>query len=151
MLSDITNFVQLTEAVGASGQPTPAQFPEIAANGYTGLINLALPTSDNAVADEGSLVTSLGMSYFHIPVRFDAPTLGDLRLFILAMRALEGRKVWVHCAVNARVSAFMYHYLKHDKNYDEQRASSPVLLAWEPRMDAVWRSFMALSKEEIGL
>jgi protein tyrosine phosphatase (PTP) superfamily phosphohydrolase (DUF442 family) len=151
MLSDIVNYVELSDGVGTSGQPTSEQFAEIAAHGYNALINLALPTSDHAIAEEGSLVTALGMAYFHIPVRFDRPTTDDLKLFIHTMRALEGRKVWVHCVVNARVSAFMYHYLKHDKNCDEAAASSPLLTAWRPRMDPVWQSFMTLTKDEIGL
>src|SRR5450756_117291 len=39
--------------------------------------NLALPTSDNAIPNEGSVVTSLGMAYVHIPVDFKAPTQKD--------------------------------------------------------------------------
>ena len=145
----MTNYVQLTEQVATSGQPTRDQFAEIAARGFGAVVNLALPDSDHAIADEGSVVTSLGMSYTHIPVRFDHPTVDDLRLFFGTMRALEGRKVWVHCVVNARVSAFMYHYLKHEKGLDEAACRSPVLERWQPRMDEVWSKFLALTREEI--
>ena len=61
-LNEITNFVQLTEDIGTSGQPRPEQFNEIADDGYAAVVNLALPTSDHAISDEGSLVTGLGMS-----------------------------------------------------------------------------------------
>jgi protein tyrosine phosphatase (PTP) superfamily phosphohydrolase (DUF442 family) len=150
-LRQITNFVPLTEDVGTSGQPAREQFRAIADAGYAAVINLALPTSDHAIADEGSLVTALGLGYFHIPVKFEAPTVDDLRTFIGVMRALEGKKVWVHCVVNARVSAFMYHYLRHVRGLDERASRSVVLDRWAPQMDETWRNFLALAPSEIGV
>ncbi len=150
-LAGITNFVQLTPDVGTSGQPKREQFALIKEQGYAGVVNLALPTSDHAIADEGSVVTGLGMSYFHIPVEFSKPTVEDLRTFVGAMRALEGKKVWVHCVVNARVSAFMYLYLKHVRGVDDGAVRSPVLNRWAPTMDAVWKDFIALDRNQIGV
>jgi protein tyrosine phosphatase (PTP) superfamily phosphohydrolase (DUF442 family) len=150
-LSDITNFVQLADDIGTSGQPTREQFDLIADADYDAVVNLALPSSDHAIPDEGSVVTGLGMSYFHIPVKFDDPTLDDLRSFIGLMRSMEGKKVWVHCVVNARVSAFLYHYLHHVRDLDEDASRSPVLDRWEPQMDDTWRAFLALDKDEIGI
>lgn len=150
-LGEITNFVQLTEDIGTSGQPGREQFEAIADAGYAAVVNLALPSSDHAISDEGSVVTGLGMSYFHIPVKFEQPTVDDLRTFIGVMRSLEGRKTWVHCVVNARVSAFLYHYLRHVRKLDEEASRSVILERWEPQMDATWRAFLALDKNEIGL
>lgn len=147
-LSEITNYVQLTEDIGSSGQPDAEQFAAIAGAGFAAVINLAMPDSDHALADEGSIVTGLGMSFVHIPVDFGNPTLDDLRQFIGVMQALEGRKVWVHCVVNARVSAFLYHYLKSFRGLDEAACRSPILEKWEPRMDDVWRNFLALDPAE---
>lgn len=150
-LNKITNFVQITDDVGTSGQPKKDQFQSIADEGFRAVVNLALPTSDHAIAEEGSVVTGLGMSYIHIPVDFSAPTVDDLKTFIGTMEALKGKKVWVHCVVNARVSAFMYLYLKHVRRLDEAAARSPVLERWEPKMDDTWKRFIALNKEEIGV
>ncbi len=150
-LEKITNFVPLTEDIATSGQPDRDQFASIARAGYRAVINLALPTSERAIGDEGSVVTGLGMSYFHIPVRFEKPTLDDLRTFIGVMRALEGRKVWVHCVVNARVSAFVYHYLRHVRGLEEQACRSVVLERWLPTMDGTWTAFLALEKTDIGI
>jgi protein tyrosine phosphatase (PTP) superfamily phosphohydrolase (DUF442 family) len=150
-LAEILNYVQLTPRVGTSGQPTPEQLREIAAAGYQVVINLALPTSDNALADEAGHVTRLRLAYFHLPVLFDAPRASELRTFVGVMRALEDRPVWVHCAMNLRVSAFMYHYLRHDLGVPEAEARSPMLAKWEPRMDEVWRKFLALTPEELAL
>jgi protein tyrosine phosphatase (PTP) superfamily phosphohydrolase (DUF442 family) len=150
-IQDILNYVQLTPRIGTSGQPSAEQLKDIAAGGYRAVVNLALPTSDNALPDEGGHVTRLGLAYFQIPVRFDAPRVEELRTFVGLMRVLEDRPVWVHCAMNLRVSAFLYHYLRHDLGVPEAEARSPVLAKWEPRMDAVWRAFLALDPDELGL
>mgnify|MGYP001820957291 CR=1 FL=1 len=148
-LDAIYNFEAITESIGTSGQPTEEQFQHIAAAGYSAVINLALPSSDNAIANEGSVVTGLGMAYFHIPVDFNDPLLSDLRLFFGVMKALEGRKVWVHCVVNARVSAFVYHYLRHVQGVADEKAKTRLLRKWLPEMDDVWRNFLALPKDQI--
>ncbi len=150
-MTEIRNFVQMSEAIGTSGQPTVKQFDEIAQAGYSAVVNLAMHDSDDAIADEGNIVTSLGMKYIHIPVPFDAPSKEHLRSFIRAMRAMDGNKVWVHCVVNARVSAFMYHYLRIDKGYDDNAARNQLLRRWEPKMDVVWTKFLQLREDELAL
>jgi len=151
VLSEIRNFIQLTDRVGTSGQPTKEQFSDLSQQGYSTVINLAMPDSDHAIPEEGNIVTGLGMSYFHIPVPFDKPTADHLKLFIELMKSLEGKKVWVHCVVNMRVSAFMYQYLRHEKGYSENDAQSPILKNWLPEMDDVWSSLIKLNKEDIGI
>jgi protein tyrosine phosphatase (PTP) superfamily phosphohydrolase (DUF442 family) len=147
-MQDITNYVQLTDLVGTSGQPTEQQFKAIADAGFTAVINLAMPDSDKAIPEEGSIVTGLGMSYVHIPVPFDAPSCAHLKQFSGAMQAFDGQRVWVHCVVNARVSAFMYQYLTKVKGLPEAESRSPILDRWEPDMDEVWRNFLAMPAAE---
>lgn len=57
-MDQILNFIQLTESIGTAGQPTAEQIADIAAAGYVAVVNLAVPDSHNAVANEGSLVTA---------------------------------------------------------------------------------------------
>src|SRR5579864_3774719 len=104
-LTEIYNFRTIDEKLGTSGQPDEGQFRAIREAGYEAVINLALPTSDNALANEGSIVTGLGMAYVHIPVDFKAPTSRDFHAFTCVMDAFAGRRVFVHCAANMRVSA----------------------------------------------
>ncbi len=148
-MDQILNFIQLTESVGTAGQPTPEQFAEIARAGYAAVVNLAVPDSHNAVANEGSLVTATGMTYVNIPVKWEDPTLRDLQRFIKTMRAFEGERVFVHCAMNMRVSAFMYHYLTIEQGLPPVQARSPILEKWEPKMDEVWKRFLALTPEAV--
>ena len=148
-MEQILNFVQLTDSVGTSGQPTAEQFADIARAGYSAVVNLAVPDSHNAVANEGSLVTATGMTYVNIPVKWDDPTLRDLQRFIRTMRAFEWERVFVHCAMNLRVSAFMYHYLTIEKGLPAAQARSPILEKWEPKMDDVWKRFLELPAEDV--
>ncbi len=143
-LNAIYNYEQITGWLSTSGQPTERQFADIASTGHNAVINLALPSSDNAIPNEGSIVTAHGMAYFHIPVVFEQPTLADLRLFFGVVDALEGKNVWVHCVVNARVSAFVYHYLRYARGFDEEASKTQLLRKWLPQMDEVWREFLAL-------
>ena len=146
-LDAIYNYEPITDWLGTSGYPTEAQFEDIATAGYSAVINLALPSSDNAIPNEGSIVTSHGMAYFHIPVDFENPTAEDYRLFCGVLGALEGQKVWVHCVVNARVSAFVYRYLRYEKGLDEEASTTRLLKKWLPQMDDVWQNFLALPHE----
>lgn len=141
-LEDITNFVQLRPDLGTSGQPTREQFDAIARAGYRLVINLALPDSDHAIPEEGAIVTAHGMGFTHIPVKFDDPTEADFEAFAGVMDAFSGQPVWVHCVVNARVSAFCYRYLTERRGESDADSRSPILKRWLPQMDEVWRRFL---------
>jgi protein tyrosine phosphatase (PTP) superfamily phosphohydrolase (DUF442 family) len=105
-------------------------------------VNLAMPDSVNAISDEGSIVTSLDMVYIHIPVPFDAPTADHLMMFLNVMDTFPDQKIWVHCAVNKRASAFITHYLQIFRNLDETAARTFLLPGWTP--DPVWRNFLQI-------
>jgi protein tyrosine phosphatase (PTP) superfamily phosphohydrolase (DUF442 family) len=79
MLSEIYSYRGIGDRLGTAGQPTEAQFQMIREAGFETVINLALPTSDNALPNEESVVTGHGMSYVHIPVNFQAPTSQDFQ------------------------------------------------------------------------
>ncbi|MEM7077624.1 MAG: protein tyrosine phosphatase family protein [Pseudomonadota bacterium] len=139
-VSDIYNFEQLRDNVSTSGQPRAEEFASLRAHGVDAVINLALPTSDNALDNEGSLVTNLGMSYHQIPVDFAAPTEDELRVFGALLDGLAHKNVHVHCAMNLRVSAFMFRYLT-ERGVDDAAATTVIMRRWLPKMDAVWRAF----------
>src|SRR5258706_749086 len=140
MLSDIYNFRAIGDRLGTAGQPTVGQFGLVREAGFEAVLNLALPTSDNALADEGSIVTGLGMSYVHIPVDFQAPTAADFRIFCGVMAAFEGQRLFVHCAANKRGSAFVFlHRVLHQHNSISD-AERDLRAVWEP--DEVWSRFI---------
>ncbi len=67
-LENIYNFLQISDRLGTSGQPTEEQFSDIKNAGYQTVINLALTNSSNALSDEPEIVENNGMEYIHIPV-----------------------------------------------------------------------------------
>ena len=139
-LTGIRNFVELDGRVGTSGMPEAEDFPRIARAGYRTVVNIALPTSDYALANEGELVTREGMTYAHVPVQFDAPQRRDFELFAAVMDACRAEKVFVHCAANKRVSAFMFLYRLHRKIVSRAPAEADLKKVWEP--DEIWRRFI---------
>lgn len=139
-LSDIRAFRQLGEHFGTAGQPTEQQLRRVGAAGYAAVINLALPTSDHALANEGGIVTALGMAYAHLPVHFDAPADEDFRRFCGVLGAFEGQRVFIHCAANMRVSAFMYLYRVRLGLAAREEAERDLRAIWTP--DEVWQAFI---------
>ena len=68
MIETIRDYYQISDFLATSGQPTAQQFLLIAQAGYHAVINLAMSSSTNALANEGVIVTDLGMVYVQIPV-----------------------------------------------------------------------------------
>jgi protein tyrosine phosphatase (PTP) superfamily phosphohydrolase (DUF442 family) len=139
-LSDIKSHRAIGPRLGTAGQPTPSQFAAVRAAGFEAVINLAVPTSQNALADEGSIVAALGMSYVHIPVDFKAPTSQDFDTFCHMMRAFGERPIFVHCALNMRVSAFVFLYRVLREGVAPAAAEPDLRAIWKP--DAVWSRFI---------
>jgi protein tyrosine phosphatase (PTP) superfamily phosphohydrolase (DUF442 family) len=139
-LEQIRSFLAISENLGTAGQPTIAQFEAIAAVGYDTIINLALTTSTNAIENEAEIVTNLGMEYVHIPVQWENPDLADLQYFFEVMAAHSDEKVFVHCALNMRVSAFTYLYRILRQGIDPQVAQQDLAKIWTPI--PVWQDFI---------
>jgi len=148
-LSDITNYRAAAADLGTSGQPTQRQLASIAAAGYSVVINLALHDDPRySLPDEARSVESLGMEYVHIPVEFAAPTEDDLKAFLDAMDRHRGRKIWVHCAANMRVSAFLGLYWVLRRGFEHGRAFELMNGLWQP--NEVWAAFIASSLAQHG-
>jgi protein tyrosine phosphatase (PTP) superfamily phosphohydrolase (DUF442 family) len=139
-LSEIYNFRPISDKLGTAGQPTQTQLQTIGESGFEAVINLALPTSDNAIPNEGSIVTGLGISYVHIPVDFKAPKPQDFQAFCRVMEAFSDRPVFVHCAANMRVSAFVFLYRVLEKHVAKSEAERDLYAIWQP--DEVWSRFI---------
>ena len=140
-LDHIRNFLHIDDGLATSGMPKPDDFAVMRQAGFDIVINLALPTSDNALPNEGELVSSEGMTYIHIPVEFAAPQPADFDRFTRVLDASAGQRVFVHCAANKRVSAFVFlHRLGHGTS--RVIAESDLRKIWEP--NGVWREYINL-------
>jgi protein tyrosine phosphatase (PTP) superfamily phosphohydrolase (DUF442 family) len=143
----VKNYLEISPELSSSGQPAPKDFELIAEHGYQVVINLSMPDSQSALTDEGYLVTSTGMTYIHIPVPFDSPDLSHLHAFSSAMDAFSAKKVWVHCALNYRASAFLYLYSRLVKRKSKADSARYIYPHWEP--NDTWSSFIARCEREL--
>ena len=144
-IEEIINYIRVSDRIASSGQPDERQFKDIADAGYQVVLNLAMPNSDNAIPEEGSIVSAHGMVYVHIPVPFDAPNTDHLRTFIRVMNAFTDQRIWIHCVVNHRVSAFLYQYLRLVQGVTQTEAREAMLPTWKP--NKVWQEFMTYEIE----
>ena len=141
-LSSIHNYRVINDALCTSGQPSVAQLGSVAEAGFTTVINLALHDDPRySLPDEPGTVQSLGLTYVHIPVQFAAPTEAELLAFFAAMDAHRDEKIWVHCAANMRVSAFLGLYRVIKQGWENEPAFELMHSLWQP--NEVWSSFIA--------
>lgn len=148
-MEKILNYIKIDDNISTSGQPKVEEFKKIKDAGFTVVINLALHNASNAIENEDVVVTDLKMAYFHIPVDFENPTLEQVKLFLSVLSSLENEKVWVHCALNYRVTAFMYLYHKHILNTPFDDINLSMFEQWSP--SAKWQELMKSSIEELKL
>ena len=140
-VTDIIGYLRIDDTLATSGQPTDEELAAAAREGAEVVINLALHDDPRySLADEAGAVAALGMTYVHIPVKFDAPTEADLDAFFAAMAEHRGRRMLVHCAANKRATAFLGLYRVIVEKWDPERAFAPMKEIWEP--NAAWAPFI---------
>jgi protein tyrosine phosphatase (PTP) superfamily phosphohydrolase (DUF442 family) len=141
----IRNFVALSPGLATAGQPSERHVEELARAGFEVVINLAAIDPRCRFSDEAGLVRSLGLTYHHIPVDFKAPTLSDLERFFTVMEASRGKKIFVHCAANFRVSAFIALYGQARLGWTLEQADAHIKRIWVP--DEVWQAFITSARQ----
>ncbi len=150
-LFDIVNFTPLADDLLTSGQPTETQFADVARDGVWLVINLALSTSTSALKDEAGTVRAFGMKYVHIPVDWEHPTRENLEKFMDTMDAHAGQKIFVHCAMNYRASAFVALWRIRRLGWMPEKAFSAMRRVWNPDEYPVWQAFIEqMGRERSG-
>ena len=140
-IEGIVNYIKCNDRFSFSGQPTKNQFSFISMEGYKIIINLApYDLLENPLKDEESIITELGMKYFHIPVNMLNPTQEDFDEFVNIINSASDKKIWVHCAIGMRASAFLYKYRCSIHGEDRKTAIWDLREIWEPF--GAWKKFV---------
>ena len=139
-IENIFNYLWLNDNIATGGQPTAKQLALIKNAGYQIVINLALSTSENALANEKVVVESLGMKYIQIPIDFNQPTKEEFALFCEVLQTSQKQKFFIHCAANLRVSAFLYLYRTLYQNISQEEAIFDLHKLWQP--NPTWQNFI---------
>lgn len=149
-LEHIRNFRSVSPRLATGGQPTETQIGAIASAGFDTLINLALPTSPHALPNEARLCARYGLEYLSFPLDFDTPELATALEFLRALRSRGKHRVFVHCAMNYRVSALIYAYRVAVMREDVRRARETMLSVWQPT-EPWWRLMADAARLSLGL
>jgi protein tyrosine phosphatase (PTP) superfamily phosphohydrolase (DUF442 family) len=147
-MNKILNHIKINELISTSGQLKIEEFELIANEGFEVVINLAVPTTSNSLENEDKIVSNLNMSYIHIPVSFENPKISDLKLFLNILQSLGANKVWIHCAKNYRVSAFIYVYHKYILHTPFEEIDLSIFDIWKPSL--IWQELMKVSIEDLS-
>ncbi|MHB8741811.1 MAG: protein tyrosine phosphatase family protein [Sulfuricaulis sp.] len=140
VLLGIPNYRQLTDLVATAGQPSEDELVAVAHAGFVVVLNLGLHDAQYSLPDERKTVESLCMRYVHIPVAWECPLRSDLERFIEAMDQFTGKKLFIHCAANKRVSVFMALYRQLRQGWTSDAAISEVHTIWD--LNDVWRNYL---------
>jgi [ribosomal protein S5]-alanine N-acetyltransferase len=140
---DAPNARPVFDSLWTSGQLSSSDILRLPGFGIEAVINLALPTASNALPGEAEAVTGQGITFVQIPVPWDKPEPKHLQEFFGVMDAFGGRRVWVHCALNFRVSAFVYLYRRLRLGEEHEAALDPLRTVWRP--NPTWQAFIEQS------
>jgi protein tyrosine phosphatase (PTP) superfamily phosphohydrolase (DUF442 family) len=132
-------YRRISDTIATAGQPTSEQFQAIAAQVEV-VINLGLKDADYALPDEQGLVESLGLIYEPIPVLWEQPTIQDFDQFTHCISCHKGKKLFVHCAANKRVSVFVALYRILEQAISSEQVFHDLEAVWMP--NEIWQSFI---------
>ncbi|HYC37865.1 MAG TPA: protein tyrosine phosphatase family protein [Usitatibacter sp.] len=134
------NFVAWRDGLHSSAQPSAAWLAQVKKMGYDVVVNLAPPQSEGSLREEGGIVGASGVIYVNIPVDFGNPTAEDFRVFTEVMKASRGKKVFVHCQVNMRGSAFTFLYRVLHEGAPVGESARQMNGVWTP--NPTWKEFI---------
>jgi protein tyrosine phosphatase (PTP) superfamily phosphohydrolase (DUF442 family) len=141
LITDIKNYIQVSDRLSSAGQPLKEQLKVIRDAGFELVINLGmLNNPEYSLKDEAGSVSALGMGYIHIPVVFEDPKRQNLLDFFKVMENNLGKKIFVHCAMNMRASTFIGLYNAIHLNQSRDQAFEVMRLIWEP--NEVWQIYI---------
>jgi len=135
------NYYKVPDLFETSGQPNNKQLISIANGGYEAVINLAPNTTiEGRIINEEGILRSKNITYIHIPVDFNNPLDEDFNKFVVALEQNKHKKIWVHCAANMRVSAFVFKYRRDVLGLSPKNIEVDLEAIWVP--NKTWGSFL---------
>lgn len=149
-IQDIYNYRFVNDQLITGGQPTEEQIRAAAAEGFKVVINLATFNPQTSLPDEAGLVRSLGMTYHHIPVVWDAPKESDFQAFEKIFAQVSGEKTLLHCAANFRVTAFYSLYAMKYLGWSAAQAKEFRASIWKASDYPVWEQFIREMQTKIN-
>ena len=140
--TEVLNFRAYSPSLASSGQIAGHHLESLQQEGFQRIIYLAYRTRGNS-ADQLNIdkqATDLGLSYVHIPVPWQSPSLSDYQTFAAVMTSGPSMKTLLHCQMNYRASAFSFLYRVLELGTAYEEAANDLFAIWHP--DAIWLEFI---------
>ena len=142
-IENIYNYHKIDDLFETSGQPTENELILISRK-FNLVINLApISAFEKKIINEKKILESLNVNYIHIPVDFKNPSSKDFEKFVSAINDNRDKKIWIHCAANMRVSAFVYKYRKEVLKMEHTNIVKDLHTLWNP--NNVWSDFIGFN------
>ena len=139
-VENIEDYLKISDTIATSGQPDKEDLLMLKRAGYQLVINLATSYSPDALDNEKQIVETLGMEYIQIPVAWENPLIEDAKDFFKIMELNVNKKVFIHCAANKRVAAFIYLYRRIYAGISDEEAKQYLHQIWIPNQ--TWQRFI---------
>ncbi len=135
-LHKIVNFHFVSEQMASSGMLDLKQYKHILEYDFKHVINL-IPGNQ---IKERKHVQSLGLSYEQIAVDWGNPTAKNFADFTQLIKSYGDEKIYIHCEMNMRASAFVYLYRVLYQGVETATAEKDMLKIWQPK--GTWQQFI---------
>jgi protein tyrosine phosphatase (PTP) superfamily phosphohydrolase (DUF442 family) len=145
MITEIYNYLQISDMIHSSGMPTHQQVLSLAKDGIQVVINLATSNSEGWMSDEREQVSAQHIDYYEIPVDWDNPTRDDLNKFAAIMDKHHNQVILVHCQANYRATGFIAIYRVNRLGWAEANAFRDLKKIWDPSEYPTWQNFIEKS------
>ncbi len=147
VIPPMRDFLLIEPDLYTAGQPTRDQIKWLGEQKFEVVINLATAKSPDAISDEQDVVMENGMAYVHIPVDWEAPQKEDLQKFFHFFGSYHLFKTFVHCALNMRVSSFVFLYRTIAEKSNPDDCLIDLLTIWKP--NPTWQNFIDTMLQEL--
>ena len=141
-VSSIINLREYTPTFASSGQLAAHHLEPLRQQGFERIVYIAYRAQGDAseTLSIDRQATDLGLSYVHIPVPWQSPTLRDYQTFAAIMRSQPTMKTLLHCQMNYRASAFSFLYRVLELDTPMPTAAADLYQIWSP--NSTWMTFI---------
>lgn len=137
------NHLVYDDAFASAGMPNAAFIEKLGRDGVDVVINVAPPGASGSLEDEADLVAAAQMAYLNIAVDWNEPSQNQVEQFLDYMKMQQGKRVFLHCQMNMRATAFAMLHRVINQGIDPAKALADMHTIWEP--NRTWAQLINLA------
>ncbi len=122
MVADILNYFSYGEKLAAGGQPTVDQIKSLKDDGVETIVSISPASTPNYLQEEALLTEQLELEYIHYPIDCSNLKPDHYKIFRNILKALENKKVFIHCGGNIKTSNLIHMYMVLEHGVPEEES-----------------------------